>query len=114
MHPYFKRKSELSVESGCILCGHKVIVPRKGQATVLALLHEAHPGIDRMKRLAREYVWLPEIDKQIEEKVKSYNACHTHRKTLELAPLHLWEWPDKPSSRIHVDYAGPFLNGMFL
>ena len=54
--PYFKRKSELSVESGCILRGHRVIVPWKGQATVLALLHEAHPGIDRMKRLARECV----------------------------------------------------------
>ena len=71
LRPYFKRKSELSVESGCILRGHRVIVPRKGQAIVLDLLHEAHPGIDKMKRLAQEYVWRPEIDKQIEEKVKS-------------------------------------------
>ena len=59
LRPYFKKKAELSVESGCILCGHRVIVPRKGQAAVVDLLHEAHPGIDRMKRLAREYVWWP-------------------------------------------------------
>ena len=49
LHPYFKRRSELSVESGCILCSHRVIVPRKGQATVLDLLHDTHTGIDRMK-----------------------------------------------------------------
>ena len=114
--PYFKRKSELSVESGCILRGHRVIVPRKGQATVLDLLHEAHPGIDRMKNdwLENMCAWWPKIDKQIEEKVKSCNPCQTNRKTPELAPLHPWEWPDKPWSRIHVDYAGPFLNCMFL
>ena len=67
-----------------------------------------------MKRLAQEYVQWPEINKQIEEKVKSCNACQTNRNTPELAPLHLWEWPDKPWSRVHVRYAGPFLNCMFL
>lgn len=29
-------------------------------------------------------------------------------------PLHPWEWPETPWSRIHVDYAGPFLGKMFL
>ena len=28
--------------------------------------------------------------------------------------LHPWEWPDKPSSRLHADFAGPFLGHMFL
>ena len=27
------------------------------------------------------------------------------------APLHPWVWPDEPWTRIHVDYAGPFLHG---
>ena len=30
------------------------------------------------------------------------------------APLHPWEWPERPWSRIHVDYAGPFLGKWFL
>ena len=62
--PYFIRKSELSVESGCILCSHRVIVPRKGQATVLDLLHESYQGIDR-----NEATSLRIINKQIEENV---------------------------------------------
>ena len=29
-------------------------------------------------------------------------------------PLHIWPWPERPWLRIHIDYAGPFLNKMFL
>ena len=30
------------------------------------------------------------------------------------APLHPWEWPSSPYQRIHIDFAGPFLNTNFL
>ena len=30
------------------------------------------------------------------------------------APMHPWEWPCAPWSRIHIDYLGPFLGKMFL
>ncbi|XP_038590459.1 uncharacterized protein K02A2.6-like [Micropterus salmoides] len=30
-----------------------------------------------------------------------------------LSRLHPWDWPDKPWSRLHVDYAGPFMGKMF-
>ena len=30
------------------------------------------------------------------------------------SPLHPWEWPGRPWSRAHVDYAGPFMGKMFL
>lgn len=29
-------------------------------------------------------------------------------------PVHPWEWPSLPWQRIHIDFAGPFLNSMFL
>ena len=31
-----------------------------------------------------------------------------------LAPLHSWEWPTEPWSRLHLDFGGPFLSHMFL
>ena len=31
-----------------------------------------------------------------------------------IAPLHPWDWPDRPWARIHADYAGPFMSKMFL
>ena len=112
--PYNKRKDELSHQDGCILWGNRVIVPTAGQQIVLDLLHNEHPGISRMKSIARSYVWWPNMDKQIEEKVKRCNECQNTGHSPPPATLHQWEWPRKPWSRIHIDYAGPFMGKMFL
>ena len=36
--------------------GCRVVVPRKGRAQALQMLHDAHPGMSRMKSLARSYL----------------------------------------------------------
>ena len=54
------------------------------------------------------------MDSDLEEKVKSCMSCQQNQKTPEVAPLHPWEWPQRPWSRLHIDYAGPFLGKMFL
>ena len=69
------------MEAGCVLRGNRVVVPLKGCAKVFELLHEAHLGVDLMKSLAREYVWWPKIDYDIERRVKSCNACQMNRKS---------------------------------
>lgn len=114
LQPYFNRRTEISVEDGCLLWGIRVIVPSKGRSKVLAALHEAHPGVTRTKSLARSYVWWPGPDHEIETQVKNCGKCQQNQKQPAEAPLHPWEWPGQPWSRIHVDYAGPFKGEMFL
>ena len=46
--------------------------------------------------------------------MKTCHVCQESRPTPAAAPLHPWEWPSQPWSRIHLDYAGPFLGHMFL
>ena len=48
------------------------------------------------------------------KKVKSCDECQAHQSTPAEAPLHPWEWPGLPWSRLHVDYAGPYKGEMFL
>ena len=114
LHPYFSRKAELTIESGCVLWGNRVIVPPQGRAKVIAELHEAHPGISRMKALARGYVWWPNMDRELEEAVKRCQQCQLHQKAPAEAPLHPWEWPGQPWARVHIDYAGPLKGHMYL
>ena len=111
---YQQKKNELSVLDGCLLWGARVIIPPQGRQQVLAELHESHPGINKMKGLARGYVWWPNMDKEIEDVVKQCDTCQSSRFLPPVAPLHPWEWPQEPWSRVHIDFAGPFMGHMFL
>ncbi len=74
----------------------------------------AHPGITRMKTLARSYVWWPSINAELEKCGRECVDCQSQQNTPPVAPLHPWSWPTKPWSRVHIDYAGPFMGKMFL
>ena len=67
-----------------------------------------------MKSLARSYVWWPGMDSDIEQLINTCDLCQHHQKSPDKAPIHPWEWPTKPWQRLHIDYAGPFHNKMFL
>ena len=111
--PFHTRYTELSVLDGCVLLGCRVIIPAAGQDIVLNQLHETHVGITKMKMLARSYVWWPGIDSDIQRKVQGCFTCQSNRPVPAKAPLHFWEFPQKPWSRLHIDHAGPFLGKYF-
>ena len=111
--PFRNRAQELCVEDNCLLWGARVIVPTELRQRVLEELHDTHPGITRMKAIARSYVWWPQLDKDLETLTKSCMRCLSVKQAPGSAPLHPWTWPSMPWQRVHVDYAGPFLNKMF-
>ncbi|KAJ8346679.1 hypothetical protein SKAU_G00280800 [Synaphobranchus kaupii] len=112
--PFFKKRDELTVESGVLLWGMRVVVPPPGRETLLEELHDTHPGITRMKATAQAYMWWPGLDTALEDRVKSCLTCQQLRNAPPAAPICPWEWPGKPWTCIHIDYAGPFQGGMFL
>jgi len=114
LKPFSNRRSELSVEAGCLLWGMRVVVPEACQKAVLRELHTGHPGIVKMKSFARIHVWWPSIDKHIEQLVQECQSCQSVRNNPPTNLLHPWSWPDGPWKRIHVDFAGPFLGSMFM
>ena len=105
--PYKSKRDELSAQQGCLLWGTRVIVPPSLQDKVLEELHDTHPGISRMKALARSYVWWPSIDSHIERTVSLCNTCQSLRSSPPTVQVHPWIFPARPWSRIHVDFAGP-------
>lgn len=112
--PYKSRMKELSLMDGCVMRGSRVIVPPQGRKLVLEELHETHPGVSKMKALARSYVWWPKIDEDIENRVKLCASCQATRSSPPRVQLHPWEWPSQPWSRLHIDFAGPFMGHMYL
>ena len=113
LQPYFRRRTELSLQDGCLLWGSRVVIPPSLRDHVLRLLHDGHPGIGGMKRLARCSVWWSGIDGDIETCVRACDPCQTHRGSAPENMPQPWTYPDKPWSRVHVDYAGP-VDGKYL
>ncbi|GAB1605961.1 uncharacterized protein K02A2.6-like, partial [Argonauta hians] len=89
-----------------LLYSERVIVPSVLQKRILRDFHVGHPGITRMKSLMRSYVYWQNMDKDIENTVKSCRGCALAAKA---PPTTFSPWPktDRPWSRIHVDFAGP-------
>ena len=112
--PFKSRRNELSIMDGCILWGARVVVPPPGRKAVLEELHETHLGANKMKALARGYIWWPKMDEDIEEVAKRCSSCQQASPSPPKAPLHSWEWPSQPWSRLHLDFAGPFMGHMYL
>ena len=92
---------------GCLLWGSRVIAPPPGHAAVLTQLHECHPGNNRMKGLARAYVWWPKINEEIEVLVRSCSTCQLNKPNPAKTPLHPWEYPKRPQTRLHIDHTVP-------
>ncbi|KAJ8706686.1 hypothetical protein PYW07_012764 [Mythimna separata] len=114
LKPYYNRKKELYEELGCVMWGHRVVVPETCRTKVLLELHEAHMGIVKTKSFARSYVWWPGIDEAIESMCRS---CRTCAAEADAPPRHEpcpWPWPDKPWARVHLDFLGPIAGRIFL
>ncbi|XP_013917976.1 PREDICTED: uncharacterized protein K02A2.6-like [Thamnophis sirtalis] len=111
--PFKAREAKLSLHSGCLIWGDRVVNPSILRSQVLSLLHKNHPGIVRMKALACRYVWWPLLDAEIAAWVGRCSMCQLSHPP-PAAPTCEWEAPRGPWSRLHIDFAGPFHGQTFL
>ena len=113
LKPFAHHKNELTTEGDCLLWGTRVVIPSKLRDEVLKSLHQGHPGVTRMKAIARSYLWWPGLDQDLEKLARTCISCQAVKQAPATAPLHPWVWPSRPWQRIHIDFAGPFLGKMY-
>jgi len=114
LKPFFDKKNGMTVEGGCVLWGQRVVIPQKWRQKLLQELHRDHPGVCKMKAIARSYIWWPGLNSSIERLAKECVDCQSVKNSPAVAPLHPWSWPSRVFQRIHIDFAGPFQGAMFL
>ena len=59
-------------------------------------------------------MWWPTLDEHIERVSDSCKPCAEMAKYPAKTSHHKWEFPERPWQRLHIDYAGPFLDYMWL
>ena len=70
---------------------------------MLKIVHQPHLGVEASKRRAREALFWPEMDKAIEQLVKSCSICNQNKPQQPFQPLKPHPTPSRPWQRIGVD-----------
>ena len=106
-------RDELSFcdETDILLRGDKIVIPRSLQQKVIDIAHEGHQGLIKTKKLLREKVWFPYIDRSVESKVKSCLACQATTPVTNTEPLEMSPLPETPWSELSMDFGGPYPSG---
>ena len=82
LHEFWPHKEILSIESGLITCGNRIMVPRKMRPEMLQYIHECHQGKEQGK--ARNTVFLPKITYDIQQLIKKCMICQEYGKSQPL------------------------------
>ena len=103
LHAFWNYRDELAIADGVILKGTRIIIPKSLQADVLQKLHYAHQGAEKCKRRAKGSVFWVNINRDIEEMVKSCAPCQ-HNQNMNLKePLIPHDIPQKPWHTLGCD-----------
>ncbi|KAL6477056.1 hypothetical protein MHYP_G00155550 [Metynnis hypsauchen] len=96
-------RSELSVHSGLVTRGTRIIIPKALRAEILDRIHNGHLGLSKCRERANTSVWWPGISSQIKVRVLSCQSCNEHRRAQSREPLLSTPLPGRPWKRIGVD-----------
>ncbi|GFT36785.1 uncharacterized protein K02A2.6 [Nephila pilipes] len=100
---YYKIKNNLYNQEGLLFSNEKLIVPYSLRKDMLKLIHEAHLGIEKWKKRAREIMYWPGMNSDIETVVSECVICEKFKKANSKEPLKLHTVPYRPFEKIGVD-----------
>ena len=70
-----QKERELTIEDGLILKGTRIVIPNKQQQAILKQLHEGHLGLNKCKLRAKETVYWPGLNNELENLVLKCELC---------------------------------------
>ena len=125
LQSYWTFREELMIEDGIILKGTRIVIPARKNEAVLNLIHEGHLGLNKCKQCAKETVYWPGLNDQLEKLILNCELCLKYsqskckqKPTMSLGqeiPLHPWSklvtdlfHSEGASYLLSVDYTSRF------
>jgi transposase InsO family protein len=102
-HPFWNYRDEITYHHGILFKGNKVIIPTSMRTAMLKLIHASHLGADRCKRRARDIIFWPGMNAQIEDFINNCSTCSTHKRNNTKEPLLPHSTPDRPWEKVGID-----------
>ena len=100
---YFALRDELIIDDGVILRGERLVIPKSLRAKYIDRVHKGHPGNHRTKERAKDIMFWPTMNEDIESALSKCSPCnsmksHQQRETMINHPV-----PDLQYQNISAD-----------
>ena len=105
---------EFSIVDNIILRDNRIILPIKLRNKAIKLAHEDHAGMTKTKQRIRSKLWWPNMDKDIEQHIRTCHPCQIVGKPDRPEPVQPTKLPDEPWVEIAIDVCGPFPTGEYV
>jgi hypothetical protein len=102
---YFKLRNDLFLEGGLLFFNDRILIPTSMRVEMLAQLHEVHFGISKTQRRARELLYWPGMNRDVEDMILKCDICQSMRPGNSKEPLISHEIPDRAFVKIASDIA---------
>ena len=102
--PYFNIRDHLSEDDGLILYNERIVVPRNAKKDILQRLHRSHQGVERTKRRARQLLYWPRMNADIENLVSPCEKCCEFMDSQQKEPIFEEEPPKYAFEKVSADF----------
>ena len=89
IQPFWTFREELTIEDGLILKGTRIVIPSKKKEIILKLIHEGHLGLTKCKLHAKETVYWPGLNEQLEKLILNSPLCLKYSQSKCKQPSHM-------------------------
>lgn len=103
LKPFWECRDEMATYDGLIMRGDRIFIPESQRRDILKRLHKSHMGIIKTKQRARETVYWPSMNRQIEEVIEKCETCLEKRNKLPKEPMMIHPIPTLPWTKVAAD-----------
>ena len=113
---YWKFHEELMIEDGLILKGTRIVIPDKKREEILKQIHEGHLGLNKCQMHAKETVYWPGLNDQLEQLILNCQLCQKYSKSKNKSTPHTalgHEVPPVPWSKVATQHITEHFKSIF-
>ena len=104
LRPYYTRHSNITFCDGILLKNERIIGLTTLRAEMKSLIHQGHLGIGNCKKCARQSLFWPLMNSEIEDMIKKYPTCLTFRNRQHSEPIINHSIPNQAWTKVVADY----------
>ncbi|CAL4166698.1 unnamed protein product [Meganyctiphanes norvegica] len=120
LRQFYSIRDRLAVSKGLVIYSFdqgavRLVIPEALRHRVAACLHSGHQGLDSMLRRARQTVYWPGLEGDLQYHRSTCDACNSHAPSLPAEPLVLTpppEYPFQKNSSRFIPSERPVLSGV--